>query len=70
MERFLHTVDENEEAVKTIHFDFAKAIEANFIGPIKYLAYYEQYLYILNGTAEKELTDFFATEPFPYLKVS
>lgn len=40
------------------------------IGPEKYLAMYEQYFYILNGNAEKQLHAFFETDPFPFLKVS
>lgn len=69
-ESYLYPVYETEEPIKDIFEDVVKAFDANMIGPEKYLAMYEQYFYILNGTAEKQLHAFFDTDPFPYLKVS
>lgn len=43
---------------------------SNVPGPGKYLEMYEDYMYILNGEAEKSLDEFFGLEPFPYLKAS
>ncbi|XP_023310238.1 dynein heavy chain 3, axonemal [Anoplophora glabripennis] len=67
-ESFLYAVDEKEEPVRNILDGMIQALATNFVGPNKYLALYEKYYYILNGTAEKELMDFFKIEPFPFLK--
>lgn len=56
--------------MKEILDGMMKALVTNFVGPNKYLNLYEQYYYILNGTAERELMDFFGIEPFPFLKAS
>lgn len=70
MERYMYVVDRNEKEVQYIHNNIMNTFEANFIGPAMYLNNYQKYLYILNGTAEKDLNDFFAMDPLPYLKVT
>jgi dynein heavy chain len=42
--------------------------DTNLVGPLNYLKNYEQYYYILNGQAERDLLSFFETVPFPFLK--
>lgn len=69
-ESFLYAVDEKEEPVRVILDSMTQALTTNFVGPNKYLALYERYYYILNGSAERELMDFFKIEPFPFLKAS
>ncbi|XP_076256705.1 dynein heavy chain 3, axonemal [Rhynchophorus ferrugineus] len=67
-ETYLNAVDEDEETVSNIFNEIIATFEANIVGPQSYLSMYDQYLYILNGDAEKELTDFFDQDPLPYLK--
>lgn len=69
-EGYLYSVYEEEEPVTKVFTEIDQAFEANTIGPDKYLVLYEKYLYILNGQAERELHEFFGTQPFPYLKVN
>lgn len=42
---------------------------ANKPGPISYLKMYNEYFYILDGSAKLDLDKFFAMDPAPYLKV-
>lgn len=63
-------MDPYEEQVISIRENLMTSLEANFIGPEKYLDCYSEYFYILKGTAETDLREFFESEPFPYLKVS
>ncbi|XP_050297987.1 dynein axonemal heavy chain 3 [Anthonomus grandis grandis] len=65
---YLYPVREDEEPVVKILEEIQDAFNANLLGPEKYLRMYRQYFYILNGSAERELTEFFGTQPFPYLK--
>lgn len=44
-------------------------LAANRPGPQAYLATYLPYYYILDGTADNDLKQFFGQEPPPYLKV-
>ncbi|XP_030747452.1 dynein heavy chain 3, axonemal isoform X2 [Sitophilus oryzae] len=67
-ETYLSAVDEEDELVKELFKEISSTFESNLIGPQTYLTMYEQYYYILNGEAERELAEFFTTEPFPYLK--
>lgn len=69
LERYLYTIAEDEIEIRFVYDTFAQALEANLIGPVKYINNYNKYRDILNGNAEKDLTEFFNTEPFPYLKV-
>ncbi|VEN60061.1 unnamed protein product, partial [Callosobruchus maculatus] len=66
--RFLYPVLETDETVQALHDEMLEAFVTNFIGPEKYLQLYEDYYYLLNGTAKRELEDFFGLDPFPYLK--
>ncbi|XP_045475837.1 dynein axonemal heavy chain 3 [Harmonia axyridis] len=65
---YLTAIPEDDEIVLSVLEQVAEVFEANTLGPFKYLKLYENYFYILNGHAEKELEDFFAMDPFPYLK--
>ncbi|XP_050512273.1 dynein axonemal heavy chain 3 isoform X2 [Diabrotica virgifera virgifera] len=67
-ERFLHHVHRKEMPVLALQQEIIDSFIPNAIGPQKYLSVYDKYLYILDGTAEKELTDFFEIPPFPFLK--
>lgn len=66
--KYLHCVNEDDISVSAMIEAGVKIFEANTIGPVKYLKVYDDYLYILNKAASKALDEFFATEPFPYLK--
>ncbi|RVE49566.1 hypothetical protein evm_005794 [Chilo suppressalis] len=48
--------------------DCIKHFNLNRPGPTKYLECYQEYYYILDGTAKQDLLQFFAQEPPPYLK--
>lgn len=41
---------------------------ANVRGPQLYLQRYVEYYYLLDGSAEKSLKDFFKIEPAPFLR--
>lgn len=64
----LHCVTENDIIVADMIQTGIEIFEANTIGPVEYLKIYDDYKYILNGEASRSLDNFFATEPFPYLK--
>lgn len=66
--KYLHCITEQEASIATMIKNGVEAYEANMMGPVNYLRTYDNYLYILNGEASKSLHDFFAIEPFPYLK--
>ncbi|KAK9888347.1 hypothetical protein WA026_000602 [Henosepilachna vigintioctopunctata] len=67
-ESYLVAIHEDDEVVVDM-LDRAMGIfDSNIVGPMNYLKIYDDFLYILNGDAEKELEEFFALEPFPYLK--
>lgn len=66
--KYLQSVTEEDVSVANMIEKGMAAFETNTVGPIKYLKTYDEFLYILNGGASKSLDDFFATEPFPYLK--
>lgn len=59
----------NEEEVEAIIMEALAAFDTNTPGPQMFLEIYNDYLYILCGDAQQALDKFFATEPFPYLKV-
>ncbi|XP_052759353.1 dynein axonemal heavy chain 3 [Galleria mellonella] len=65
---FLNTVYPDEQYMMDIINQSIKHFSANRPGPNSYLASYEPYHYILDGTAHQELMQFFAQEPTPYLK--
>lgn len=65
----LISVKENEQEVQDINEKLLKSYDNNTPGPESYLKNYFKYLYILSGEAKESLDKFFATEPFPYLKV-
>lgn len=67
-EIYLHCVTEEDEVVAEMLKQGLEIIEANTVGPVNYLNIYNDYLYIMNGEASKELDEFFAIEPFPFLK--
>lgn len=46
-----------------------KHFGANRAGPVRYLSCFQDYYYILDGTAHQDLLTFFAQDPPPYLKV-
>lgn len=69
-ETHIHRVNQEEEPVTAMIDEGVSSFDPNLTGPTKYLEMYEDYMYIMNGEAEKSLDNFFATEPFPYLKVS
>lgn len=64
----MHSVTEEEEPVAAIISEGVAAFETNMVGPLKYLRTYDDYLYIINGQANKSLDEFFAIEPFPFLR--
>lgn len=66
--KYLQCVTEDDISVADMIQAGVEIFQANMIGPVKYLRVYNDYLYILNGAASKALDDFFAMEPFPYLK--
>lgn len=66
--KYLHCVTVDDISVVSMMEEAVQIFETNIIGPVKYLKVYDEYLYILNGAAGKALDDFFAMEPFPYLK--
>lgn len=66
--KYLYFVTEEDVAVAATIERGVRAFEMNTVGPINYLTNYNDYLYILNGQASKSLNEFFAMEPFPYLK--
>ncbi|KAL0892691.1 hypothetical protein ABMA27_014410 [Loxostege sticticalis] len=45
-----------------------KHFGANRAGPVRYLSCFQDYYYILDGTAHQDLLTFFAQDPPPYLK--
>ncbi|RZC40467.1 DHC N2 domain containing protein [Asbolus verrucosus] len=65
---YLFAVSKNEIPVTKIFEEGLACFDTNVTGPLNYLKNYEQYYYILNGTAAKELADFFEIIPFPFLK--
>nr|CAI5856319.1 unnamed protein product [Callosobruchus analis] len=67
-QRYLYPVLETDETVQALRDEMLEAFVTNFIGPEKYLQLYEDYYYLLNGTAKRELEEFFGLDPFPYLK--
>ncbi|XP_008197222.2 dynein axonemal heavy chain 3 [Tribolium castaneum] len=67
-ETFLFAVSREEIPVREIYERGLASFETNLIGPLKYLQNYEQYYYILNGSAEREMLSFFEVIPFPFLK--
>lgn len=67
-ETFLFAVGREEPPVEDIYEEALASFDTNLLGPQKYLKNYEQYYYILNGSAEKEMLAFFEVLPFPFLK--
>lgn len=66
--KYLQCVTEDDRSVAAMIQAGVEIFEANTIGPVNYLKSYDDYLYILNGAASRALQDFFAADPFPYLK--
>ncbi|KAI4500182.1 hypothetical protein M0802_004599 [Mischocyttarus mexicanus] len=65
---FLFSVSRYEDEVLLLITDTLDTIRAHIIGPQEYLKRYQELLYIVDGTAEKNLNDFFNIEPFPFLR--
>ncbi|XP_041978336.1 dynein axonemal heavy chain 3 [Aricia agestis] len=65
---FLHAVSADEEHITAIITTTVAHFERNRPGPESYLACYDQYHYLLDGTAHKDLLAFFAVDPPPFLK--
>lgn len=65
---YLFCVREHEEPVVKIIDQALECFENNILGPELYLRMYNQYLYILDGGAEKSLMEFMKQEPPPFLK--
>ncbi|XP_073944942.1 dynein heavy chain 3, axonemal isoform X2 [Choristoneura fumiferana] len=65
---YLLCVYPDEEYMVGIINQAARHFHANRPGPVSFLSCYEQYYYILDGTANQDLMAFFKTEPPPTLK--
>ncbi|XP_059059125.1 dynein axonemal heavy chain 3 [Achroia grisella] len=65
---YLMTVYPDEQYMMDIINRSIEHFSANRPGPTSFLTSYEQYYYILDGTAHQQLMQFFAEEPPPYLK--
>lgn len=66
---YLMGVFPDEEYMKELIMSSIYHLSANKLGPLSFISSYEEYYYVLDGTAEKDLKAFFAIEPAPYLKV-
>lgn len=64
----LHEVLEEDEYIAGLIARALDVWEPNTTGPVSYLSVYEPYHYILIGEADKNLENFMAEDPFPYLK--
>ncbi|XP_015588713.1 dynein heavy chain 3, axonemal [Cephus cinctus] len=65
---YMFPVLREEEAVAQIVNEALDAILSNVSGPENYLKCYEDLLYIIEGKAENELTDYFSIQPQPFLR--
>ncbi|XP_015175416.1 PREDICTED: dynein heavy chain 3, axonemal [Polistes dominula] len=65
---FLFSISRHEDEVLLLITDTLDMVGAHVAGPQEYLKRYEDLLYITDGTAQKNLNDFFSIEPFPFLK--
>ncbi|CAG9786462.1 unnamed protein product [Diatraea saccharalis] len=65
---YLMMVYPDEEYIMNLVSDCIKQFNMNRPGPTKFLNCYQEYYYILDGTAKQDLLRFFAQEPPPYLK--
>ena len=66
----LYPVVESEKEVTAIIAEALKSFDTNVAGPNTFLKQYEPYLYILDGTAEKDVKGLFNIDPLPFLKVN
>ncbi|KAG7303050.1 hypothetical protein JYU34_013068 [Plutella xylostella] len=64
----LYSVYPDEEYITKIIDESVEYFKLNRAGPQSYLKMYEKYYYLLDGTAERELDEFFALDPQPYLR--
>ncbi|XP_052130864.1 dynein axonemal heavy chain 3 [Frankliniella occidentalis] len=64
----LYPVVESEREVTAIIQEALDSFDTNMAGPNAFLREYEPYLYILDGTAEKDVKDLFEIVPLPFLK--
>ncbi|CAH0719658.1 unnamed protein product, partial [Brenthis ino] len=65
---YLMSVYPEEQYMTDIVNNCIKHFNVNRPGPLSFLVRYEEYFYILDGTAHQDLLKFFALDPPPYLK--
>jgi len=53
----------NEQGIRDMFLEVSEIVRANCAGPKLYIQFYDQYLWLLDGTAEDELSKFFEKEP-------
>lgn len=66
----LYPVVESEKEVSAIIEEALRSFDTNVVGPNTFLEEYEPYLYILDGTAQKDVKGLFNIDPLPFLKVN
>lgn len=66
----LYPVVESEKEVIAIIQEALTSFDTNLAGPNAFLKEYEPYLYILDGTAERDVKGLFDIDPLPFLKVN
>ncbi|CAG9584340.1 unnamed protein product [Danaus chrysippus] len=65
---YLMAVYPDEEYMTEIMNRCTRHFHVNRMGPVNFINRYQEYFYILDGTAYQDLLSFFALEPPPYLK--
>ncbi|XP_028170778.1 dynein heavy chain 3, axonemal [Ostrinia furnacalis] len=65
---YLSAVYPDETYMLDVVNECIKHFGANRAGPARYLSCFQDYYYILDGTAHQDLLAFFAQDPAPYLK--